>query len=171
MVRLAAIRESARMVHMTEPRVRFLADCNVGRLARWLRAMGYDAAYESVLPDGFLVWRARRESRVLLTRDREMTRRRLIARGEVPAVLLRDDDVQLQLSQVVHELDLDADGAMTRCLECNVELEPRPGSAVEHRVPPHVRATQTRFSQCPTCGRIYWPGTHWQRMRERLAAL
>ncbi len=154
--------------------VRFLADCNVGRLARWLRALGYDAAYEPRLPDAQVVGRALAEGRVLLTRDADMMRRRVIAEGGVRAILLRDDRVQEQVRQVVEELDLlagDPAVALSRCLDCNVELEPTPKAAVLDRLPPHVRATQDRFSRCARCARVYWPGTHWQRMRERIAAL
>ncbi len=151
--------------------VRFLADCNVGRLARWLRALGYDAAYEPRLPDAQVVARALAEGRVLLTRDADMTRRRVVATGAVRAVLLRDDGVQAQVRQVVAELGLVPERALSRCLDCNVELEERAMAAVVDRLPPHVRATQRRFSQCPGCGRVYWPGTHWARMRERIAAL
>jgi uncharacterized protein with PIN domain len=153
------------------PSPRFLADSNVGRVARWLRALGYDAAFEPALADGFLVWRARNEGRVLLTRDVELSRRRLITTGQVKAVLLRDDDVQLQLRQLVDELGLSSEAAFSRCLECNVELEPRLKAVIEDRLPPYVRATQSRFAGCPECGRLYWPGTHWQRIKERLAAL
>ena len=148
--------------------VRFLADSNVGRLARWLRVLGYDAAFEPRLSDGLLVFRALREGRVLLTRDVELTRRRLITTGQVGAVLLNGDQVQDQLRQVRQELDLDDGAAMSRCLECNVPLQPRDPAAVAHRVPPYVRATQRRFSECPRCARVYWPGTHWERMRAQL---
>jgi uncharacterized protein with PIN domain len=148
--------------------VRFLADSNVGRLARWLRVLGYDAAFEPRLSDGLLVFRALREGRVLLTRDVELTRRRLITTGQVEAVLLTGDQVQDQLRQVRQELDLDDGAAMSRCLECNVPLQPRDPAAVAHRVPPYVRATQRRFSECPRCARVYWPGTHWERMRAQL---
>jgi uncharacterized protein len=151
--------------------VRFLADCNVGRLARWLRVLGYDAEYEPRLPDSQVVARALAEGRVLLTRDVDMTRRRVVAGGTVRAVLLRDDRVEEQLRQVVDELGLAPGPALSRCLECNVALEPRPKSAVAALLPPYVRATQERFSQCPGCARVYWPGTHWTRMRERIAAL
>jgi uncharacterized protein with PIN domain len=151
--------------------VRFLADSNVGRLARWLRALGYDAAYEPRLDDRRLVALALAEGRVLLTRDADLVQRRVIARGPLRAVLLDSDAVGDQLRQVVAELGLAPDRALTRCLECNVELEPRPRAAVLERLPPRVRAGQSRFSECPRCGRVYWPGTHWQRMRARLAAL
>jgi uncharacterized protein len=151
--------------------VRFLADSNVGRLARWLRAYGYDAAYAPHVDDRQLIARALAEGRVLLTRDAELMQRRVIAHGTVCAVLLASDRVGEQLRQVVGELGLAAGRELTRCLECNVELETRAKADVSDRLPPHVRATQTRFSECPRCGRVYWPGTHWQRMRERMAAL
>jgi uncharacterized protein len=150
---------------------RFLADSNVGRLARWLRAYGYDAAYAPHVDDSQLIGRALAEGRVLLTRDSGLMQRRVVARGSLRAVLLRSDQVAEQLRQVVGELELAGDRALSRCLECNVELEPRPKAEVSERLPPHVRATQTRFSECPRCGRVYWPGTHWQRMRERMGAL
>ena len=151
--------------------IRFLADCNVGRLARWLRVLGYDAAFEPRLADPQVVARALAEGRVLLTRDADMMRRRVSRGGAVRAVLLEDDRVQEQVRQVIDELGLVPDRALSRCLDCHVELEPRPMAAVLERLPPHVRRTQCRFSQCPSCGRVYWPGTHWQRMRERIGAL
>lgn len=151
--------------------VRFLADSNVGRLARWLRAYGYDAAYAPHVDDRLLIGRALAERRVLLTRDADLMQRRVVSRGSLKALLLRSDRFDEQLRQVVEELELAGDRALSRCLECNVELEPRPKAEVSERLPPHVRATQTRFSECPRCGRVYWPGTHWQRMRERLGAL
>jgi uncharacterized protein with PIN domain len=151
-------------------RPRFLADCNVGRLARWLRALGYDAAFEAHVADGELVRRALAEDRVLLTRDLDLMRRRVIASGQLRALLLKDDRVEEQLRQVRAELDLDAELALTRCLECNLELMARAPAEVADLVPPYVRATQRRYSQCPRCGRVYWAGTHWTRMRQRLAA-
>jgi uncharacterized protein with PIN domain len=151
--------------------VRFVADSNVGRLARWLRAFGYDAAYAAHVDDRQLIAQAMAEGRVLLTRDVDLMHRRVVANGTVRAVLLASDRVSEQLRQVVTELGLATGRELTRCLECNVELEPRPKADVTDRLPPYVRATQTRFSECPRCGRVYWPGTHWERMRERLAAL
>lgn len=151
--------------------VRFVADSNVGRLARWLRAFGYDAAYAAHVDDRQLIAQALAEGRVLLTRDVDLMQRRVVANGTVRAVLLASDRVGDQLRQVVTELGLPAGRELTRCLECNVELEPRLKADVTDRLPPYVRATQTRFSECPRCDRVYWPGTHWERMRERLAAL
>src|SRR2546423_10989928 len=86
---------------------RFLADCNVGRLARWLRALGYDAAYHTHIEDAALVREAAAENRVLLTRDRDLLKRRVIAAGTVRAILIRHDAVTMQLRQVFGELGLD----------------------------------------------------------------
>lgn len=150
---------------------RFVADCNVGRLARWLRALGYDASYHARIGDAELVREAAAEDRVLLTRDHDLMQRRVIQTGVVRAMLLRDDDVNLQLRQVFSALGLAVDGALTRCIECNSVLESREAATVAERVPPYVRRTQSRYSECPACGRVYWAGTHWQRMRQVLAAL
>src|SRR6185437_6319758 len=150
---------------------RFLADCNVGRLARWLRALGYDASYHARIDDAELVREAAAEDRVLLTRDRDLTKRRVIQSGAVRAILIRDDEVTAQLRQVFQELGLELKEALTRCIECNLELEARVPATVAQRVPPFVRQTQSRYSDCPECGRIYGAGTHWQRMREVLAGL
>ncbi len=152
-------------------RPRFLADCNVGRLARWLRALGYDTSYHARIEDGELVREAAAEDRVLLTRDRDLTKRRVIQTGVVRAILIRDDEVTMQVRQVFAELALELKDALTRCIECNAELQPRMPAAVAERVPPYVRRTQSRYSECPDCGRIYWAGTHWQRMREVLLGL
>ena len=150
---------------------RFLADCNVGRLARWLRALGYDASYHAHIEDAALVREAAAEDRVLLTRDRDLTKRRVIQSGAVRAILIRHDEVTAQLRQVFAELGLDIEQSLTRCIECNSELQPRQADIVAERVPPFVRSTQTRYSECPACGRIYWAGTHWQHMREVFAGL
>jgi uncharacterized protein with PIN domain len=140
----------------------------VGRLARWLRALGYDADFRGNIKDADLVQLALAERRILLTRDLDLTHRRVITSGLLRAVLVRSDRVQEQLRQVVSELGLTPELALTRCIECNVELEPRPPAVVAVRVPAYVRATQQRYSECPLCARVYWAGTHSLRMQERL---
>ena len=77
----------------------------------------------------------------------------------------------MQLRQVFSELGLELKEALTRCIECNSELEERDPAVVADRVPAYVRQTQTRYSECTECRRVYWSGTHWQRMREVLAGL
>ena len=82
---------------------RFIADCNVGRLARWLRALGYDASYHAHIEDAALVREAAAENRVLLTRDRDLLQRRAVQSGAVRAIHIRDDAVTMQLRQVFAE--------------------------------------------------------------------
>lgn len=148
--------------------LRFIVDNNVGRLARSLRLMGYDALYIDPIDDRDLVEIAREEGRIILTKDTGVLRRRLITSGEVQAVRVEDDDWRRQIVQVVDELALDPKPRFTRCLECNVPLEPRSREEAQVHVPPYVHRTQSAFLACPHCGRYYWQGTHWRRMRQSL---
>jgi methionyl-tRNA formyltransferase len=146
--------------------VRFLADAMLGRLATWLRVLGYDAEYDR-REDAVLVERARREHRILLTRDTRLLRRR-----DLPGHLfIRSDRVRDQLRELLVALDLPVRGGGRRCLRCNVALEARAREAVRGRVPDFVWASQQVFWGCPRCGRIYWAGTHRQRMDEAIRAL
>lgn len=145
---------------------RFVADVMLGRLARWVRALGYDTLYDAVWNDAQLAEIARREERILLTRDVELTKRR-----GVVSVLIADDKVMAQLAQLLRELKLDDAGAFTRCIECNAELQTTDAAQIAGRVPPYVLATQTQFKACPQCGKIYWRGTHWNHMRAALRAM
>jgi uncharacterized protein len=151
--------------------MKFIVDNNVGRLARWLRALGYDTLFINPIDDGELVEIARREGRVVLTKDTGIFRRRLVASGEVKAIRVKGDDWRQQLAQVVRELGLETAPRFTRCLECNAPLEVRTRDEVRPHVPAFVYRTQEDFLACPSCGRHYWQGTHWQRMRRDLGEM
>jgi uncharacterized protein with PIN domain len=135
----------------------------LGRLARWLRYMGYDAAYDAGLGDSELARRALAEERVLLTRDRE-----LLDRWRLPGALyVASDRPEQQLRQVASSLGLAAQ-PRARCTVCNsilCDAEPREVAA---QVPLYVLRHETRFTRCPGCRRVYWAGTHDRRMRETL---
>ncbi len=139
--------------------MKFLADTMLGRLATWLRLLGYDTAFRPELDDGGLARVARAEDRVLLTRDVELTRRRGL-RSE----LIESDKVAEQLEQVVKRFGLHAREAFSRCADCNMPLDEASKESVRRSVPPYVFQTQTRFRRCPQCERVYWRGTHWARM-------
>jgi len=152
--------------------VSFIADSNVGKLARWLRMMGYDTLFFKDIDDSLLIRIAIKEGRVVLTRDSGIVRRRVITKGQVSAILTRSDDPKEQLRQVLAELKLDCRlQQFTRCLECNQTLLPRSKDEVKDLVPPYVFGTQTQYMQCPSCGRVFWKGTHWQRMKKELDKL
>ncbi len=139
--------------------MKFLADSMLGRLATWLRLLGYDTVYIAHADDHDLARRARAENRVLLTRDVELTRRR-----GVHALLIESQKIDEQLAQVFHALQLTAQEAFSRCAECNVVLEEVSKEAVRGVVPPYVLQTKSRFRRCPHCARVYWRGTHWARI-------
>jgi uncharacterized protein with PIN domain len=144
--------------------MKFIVDNNVGKLAGKLRALGYDTAFIDPIDDSKLVEIARREDRVILTKDTGILRRRVITSGEVPALYIEGDDWRQQLAQVVRALGLETQPRFTRCLECNAPLEARSREEARPHVPPYVYRTQQSFLACPSCGRHYWQGTHWQRM-------
>jgi uncharacterized protein len=147
---------------------RFVADRMLGRLARWLRLLGYDVLYGSNFSGRGLVEAARREGRVALTRDR----RQLRDPDRPPLVFVDDDAVRDQLRQVVRELGLDPwSGLFRRCVECNGEVEDVDREAAAGRVPPFVLATQERFRRCRRCGHLYWHATHVERVHAELRGM
>ncbi len=143
--------------------MRFLADSMLGQLAKWLRLLGHDTVYLTHYEDGELVRRARAEDRVVLTRDRVLS-----LRGGLESLLVSSDDPADQLEEVVERLELGEDRHEPRCPACNHSLEQVARSSIRDRVPPYVFAKHKRFRQCPECGRIYWRGTHWNRIQGRL---
>jgi len=146
--------------------VKFLADEMLGRLAKWLRILGYDTLYHQHLDDNELVRLARAEGRLILTRDTKLTRRR-----GVRHLLIKSELVEEQLPQVLNDLGLVLDNLFSRCVICNTPLKEMERSAAKEQVPPYVFRTQECFKLCPQCGRIYWRGTHWEGMKGRIEGL
>lgn len=142
----------------------------LGRLAKWLRLMGYDTFYATRISDPQLVSLAQRESRILLTRDTGILERRVVRDGLVRTVFIGDDGIHEQLRQIVRDLGLSPLGEV-RCVECNRPVQRIGKEAVKGSVPPYVFRTQDKFGKCPRCGRIYWQGTHWDRIREKIEAI
>ena len=144
----------------------------MGKLARWLRLLGFDTLFFKGENDGIMVEIAQSENRVILTRDSRLIERKPIARGQVRALLLTTDNVYEQEQNTVTEFDLKA--AMkpfSLCLECNQALAAVNRENVQSRVPPYVWQTQKEYRECPHCHRIYWKGTHWEAMNRRLEGL
>jgi len=148
---------------------RFIVDHNVGKLARWLRMMGYDTRFFSGDNDSRMVALAHEEGRVILTRDTQIMRRRLVTNGQIKAILIKDDKPEIQMHQVIATLNLDPQlRPFSICLECNQLLRERSQPQVKDMVPPYVFQTQSQYMECPSCHRIYWRGTHWQAMSRKL---
>jgi uncharacterized protein with PIN domain len=150
-----------------EPKPRFLLDAMLGSLARWLRLLGCDVALAADdESDATLIRRARAEERVIVTRDTGMARRR-----GVHVFLITSTDLAEQLRQMVTYWNIGIERIGTRCLVCNHELELLSREEAFGQVPPYVWVTQSQFLYCPGCERIYWPGTHWEKMSARLAGM
>ncbi len=146
---------------------RFVADTMLGRLATWLRILGYDAEYARG-EDAALVQRARETGRILLTRDSGLLRRR----GLPPHLFVHSDHVSEQLRQVIQAFHLTPAGPRAaRCPRCNAVVEPRTKAEVFGRVPEFVWSHQDAFWGCPACGRLYWAGSHRRRMDDAIRAL
>jgi len=127
--------------------------------------MGYDTAYPEPGPDRALIDRARAEDRILLTRDKELASRLR------DAVEVRSDDLEEQIREVAAVLRLQLVDPLSRCSLCNEILAPLPPEEVGGLVPEGVRSRHREFWRCPSCRRVYWQGSHWNKMVERLNQL
>lgn len=145
--------------------MRFVADSMLGKLARWLRILGYDTAYDAFAGDDDLLLQAEAEGRILLTRDAPLAGRA----PEGRCLLVEHGSLDDQVVQLVRALGLELDReTFTRCLLCNDPIERVEPEAVRDRVPDYVYQNRSRFYRCPSCNRVYWRGTHLDRMAERL---
>lgn len=149
--------------------IKFIVDHNVGKLARWLRMMGFDSVFFNSGEDSEMVKQALAENRVILTRDTEILKRRLVTSGRLKAVLIRSEKPEHQMQQLMEIFNLrEGLDPFTRCLECNRPLSVIKTEDVKDRVPPYVYKTQSQYMECPACRRIYWRGTHWEKMMKRI---
>ena len=148
------------------PEARFVVDVNVGGLARKLRLLGFDAAYHHTWHDDTIADTADREGRIVLTRDIALLKRRVIVWGRY----LREEDPTQQLLEVLSVFGLEGPYApLTRCLDCNAELEAVAKERILHLLEPKTRKYYHDFSQCPACGKIYWAGSHQGRIMQWLS--
>lgn len=152
----------------TPSELRFLADQMVIRLGSWLRLLGYDTRHAWGQPDTWLLRTAREEGRVILTRDRG-----LAAAKSARIHFVVADDTSDQLVEVVRAFDLpfDPERVFTRCSRCNGRLVRKPPSEVGEAVPEDVRDGHDEVRVCDGCGRVYWLGSHAERIVERLRAV
>lgn len=141
---------------------RFIADAMLGKLARWLRLLGFDCAHDSEISDSDLVRRGISEGRIVLSRDRPLAEEWWVSGiYVVGSVKVRD-----QLIEVLRHFRLEGEiRLLSRCAECNRPLHPADAEVVQGRVPADVLETQDSFSLCRDCGRVYWEGSHTERIR------
>ncbi len=144
------------------PEVRFVTDIHLGRLASYLRMLGFDTLYRNNYRDEELAELSRSQRRVLLTKDLGLLKRSAVTHG----YFVRQTHSRLQLREVVRHFDLSiAMAPFQRCLHCNGLLQHARKQDVEVRLPPRTRELFNEFHLCTACGRIYWKGSHYEHMQ------
>lgn len=145
----------------------FFCDAMLGGLARWLRAAGYDAAFEYGIDDRDLIRRAQETGRVLLSSDGPMFERNVIKNGVVRALYVPQQLSKLdQLAFVMETLRLPLREA--RCMACGGDLAEVPKHSIAGEAPPLAYRNCEQFWRCARCGKLFWHGTHWQKIVRRL---
>ncbi len=148
--------------------MRFIADAHMGGLAKLLRMAGFDTLYDNGFDDNEIAAIASSEGRIVLSRDRDLLKRREITHG----CYVRALNPRQQLREVFQRLDLAGMARpMTLCLSCNAPLHAIDKELIVDQLPPSVRANKHDFSTCDVCRRVFWEGTHWLRMRQFLDSL
>ncbi|HDQ00202.1 MAG TPA: hypothetical protein ENN22_13615 [bacterium] len=148
--------------------MRFVVDVMLGKLARWLRILGYDTIYQPDFSDDDLFFCSYLENRVLLTRDRALAGRMHKDR----VLLLNDTDLKSQLTEVVQCFDLKTEGLVfSRCTICNQKIIPVEKAVVADRVPAYIFDTICQFYYCQNCDKVYWEGSHLQHAKQFLKKL
>lgn len=149
--------------------LKFICDDMVGRLAKWLRILGYDTTYFRG-EDAQLAAISRAEERIVLTRDAKLPQQRVLKN----CLVLKSDEVFEQLKEVLQHfklLPIQIDQTFSRCLICNTLVIKLSKDEVKSQVPDYVYQTKNQFHQCPQCKKIFWTGTHVEKTRKRLEIL
>jgi uncharacterized protein with PIN domain len=152
---------------VSDPEPRFACDAMLGGLARWLRAAGYVSSWRVDIKDGDLIRQSQNEGRIVLSSDTDIFLYTVIRDGIVPSLFIpRDQSPLEQLAHVLEKLTLPL--REPRCMDCGGNLIEVPKEMVRERVPPRTFAWLDQFWECDSCGKVFWHGTHWQRIQERL---
>ncbi|MEM3579794.1 MAG: Mut7-C RNAse domain-containing protein [Candidatus Bathyarchaeia archaeon] len=148
--------------------MKFIVDGMLGKLTRWLRMLGHNVKYSNKLDDVQLIAIAKRERRILLTRDLELYQQ-ATAKG-VQAFYVDGKTEAERLAQLAKKfsISLDINMAVSRCPKCNAQVKPTSKENVRGKVEETTYAYYNEFWQCPKCGQIYWQGAHWARIRRTL---
>jgi len=143
---------------------KFIADCHLGKLAKYLRLMGVDTLFFSHIDDDDLIDIAHEEDRIIITRDRLLSERK-----DIPVIFLEPTDTKIQLQFLIDHYELKEDtDHFTRCIVCNTPLQAIEKEKVIDSLPEKVKKHFNYFEYCTTCDRIYWQGDHYRHMMKFL---
>ena len=147
--------------------MQFIADNMLGKLAKWLRFMGYDTLYPTSMEDKDLIKISRESERILLTRDKELAKVK-----NLEVLYIKSDKLEEQLEQIIKDLNLKSTGQQfTRCPECNYLLKLIDKEQLNGKVPDGVFERQDIFWTCEKCKHHYWQGTHYEKIKTKLDGL
>lgn len=145
--------------------LKFIVDVNLGKLARYLRLLGFDTLFSTNYKDIEIIRIAEKEKRLILTRDKELLKNHRVLRG----YWVRATEPNEQVKEILKKFDLSKEiKPFSRCTICNHELIKIPKSEILDQIPPRTKQHFNEFYHCEKCGRIYWPGSHYQRMRKMI---
>jgi len=142
--------------------MKFVADIMLGRLARWMRLLGFDVLYPDTSDDKELLNFA--DERIILTRDKDLGKKKNV-------LLIKSVNVNEQLNQVINELNLKISRPLSRCSVCNQILAEVEKSSVKALVPERIYNNHDTFWRCPDCNRIYWKGSHYDKIMDTVSRL
>lgn len=147
--------------------MKFIVDDMLGKLAKWLRILGYDALYCRTQNDYDLIEIAQKEGRILLTRDIQLSKNWI-----VPTLLIKDEVIEDQLKQVIQRFNLEMEEHLfSRCPICNTLLIKIEKDEIKDKLPEFVYQSYNEFWTCTTCNRYYWTGSHWMNIKTKIKKL
>lgn len=152
---------------MTSHKPAFVVDAMLGNLARKLRLLGYDSKYESSAEDQELIKMGEKQRRIIVTKDEGLTRG--AEKAGLMAVLIRGNDEIEQIAQIAQKIGISSfsvDQDTSRCVDCNGKLEPIDKFRILNKVPEGIYQRQEKFWICSDCKKIYWQGTHYDKLQE-----
>lgn len=144
-------------------RNKFIADINLGDIAKYMRVLGFDLYYDPLLSTREIIEISKRENRVILTKSRKLLKFKEVSHG----IFIRHGTTKEQIRQIIDCLDIkDNIKPFTRCIRCNTLLNITPKEKILDRIPPKTKAFCDEYVQCPSCDKIYWKGTHFIHMKK-----
>ena len=146
--------------------MKFIADSMVGKLARYMRASGYDVKYSEKLDDDKIIEIASREKRIILTRDSSLVSRKKVKQENIKYLFIKSQKIYSQLTQLKNDLKIKIYPAFSRCIICNNKLVEISKESVKGKVPDYVYKNKSNFLFCKKCNKIYWKGSHYRQIKK-----
>ena len=147
--------------------MKYICDQMLGTLAKWLRIFGFDTFYaNSEMDDTELIDISKKEKRILITRDKNLLQ---IARKEKLKVIeINTTDIDQQINKVINQVKIAPSKILSRCILCNTKIDEIKKDEVKKKVPKRVFEANEKFWFCPKCNKIYWKGSHYEKMIEKI---